>query len=356
MTPQSILKFLSNKNSFHKFFEEFKDFFFEGKEVSQTTEEILDSLENRETFQTVIKELIKKKDEDYEEFIIFLLSQKYSNLMEAYQIQHFEFSDEFSPLSTDVELDIFSYFLEEIYQLVDNSSPYLKAKILIFLISINSSDRALLEEFFSLIPLIDDREKQKILFYELFQNLSQDEPFETLELLKNIKEKFPDEDWFYEINGHIGIEMLEYDELVAIKNFEEVYQWLNYRFLADIPEENLSSNFILFMAVYVLLLMSDEKLEKARDVLHFTYSILQPILKQEKEFFDESTYENVIDNYISQLLYAHVSLIKKIQKLDNETAYHKAIKEIQTKNLYLPPEYSLPYDYEDLENRVIFKF
>ena len=83
--------------------------------------------------------------------------------------------------------------------------------------------------------------------------------------------------------------ILEYDEFTAIKNFEEVYQWLNYRFLADIPEENLSSNFILFMAVYALLLMSDEKLEKARDVLHFTYSILQPILNQEKEFFDEST-------------------------------------------------------------------
>ncbi len=131
-----------------------------------------------------------------------------------------------------------------------------------------------------------------IIYYEFLQNRVDDfvaNPWEGkrfLKILEEAKREFPNDDMFYEIDGHIGAHfLLNGDKEQAKRYLSKFYDWIVYRHLADIKPVNLTLNSITFLTKYGELLIDEGDTEGAKKVLETAEGLIR---KYRKRFYEES--------------------------------------------------------------------
>ena len=107
-----------------------------------------------------------------------------------------------------------------------------------------------------------------------------------LNLLEEAKREFPNDDMFYEIDGHIGMHfLLNGDTEEAKRYLSKFYDWIVYRHLADIKPVNLTLNSIAFLTKYGELLIDEGDTEGAKKVLKTAWGLVN---RYRKRFYEES--------------------------------------------------------------------
>ncbi len=114
---------------------------------------------------------------------------------------------------------------------------------------------------------------------------------EILTLLGEAKERFPDNDLIYEIDGHLGVNFLFSGETdKAQRHLKEVYEWTIYRGLADIEPTYLSVNFLYFLARYAELLLDEGEIQEAQRVFKDAKHLAEKYEEQFLQEFPEAFY------------------------------------------------------------------
>ena len=140
-------------------------------------------------------------------------------------------------------------------------------------------------------------ETAKLMYFEYLQRKveqidSNPEVYEeVLTLLEEAKERFPDNDLIYEIDGHLGVKfILSGDTAAAQRHLKEVYEWTVYRGLADIEPTYFSVNFLYFLAGYAELLLDEGQREEAKRVIEDAKLLASKYREQFLQEFPEAYY------------------------------------------------------------------
>ena len=193
-------------------------------------------------------------------------------------------------------------FLWNIYQQVEDIN--LKASLVRGMSLLAPNNRYVESLLISTLSRNELRKNLKwLLYYEYLQNKVEKfikNPVEEEifpKLLEEAKKEFPNDDMFYEIEGHIGVHFfLEGNEKEAKNYLQKFYDWIIYRHLADIKPVNLSLNSIIFLVRYAELLIDEGIIEEAKKVLETTENLIK---KYRTRFYEESP--EIFQIYLEEL-------------------------------------------------------
>ena len=282
--------------------------------------------------------------------IIALNNPKYENLFRAL-LTYFitKFSEE------DFEM-VFDYLMDKYTDLEDNR--YETVDIALALIHLEESNIVVIKDYFSQLveAAYPDKETKVLRYYEFLNFYASYDVVEAREFLENLKKKYPDEDLLYEIEGHIAMNILEYDYKLAMKAFQNVAEWIVFRVSMDYPKDNLHSNMLFFLFAYAELLIGSNDFEKAQKIIDIASSIIDTVAKNEFESLRDGDAVQVILSYTDHYLYVNTQLLKhKDPEISDFEAFEKAMNKLKEISPFLYDNLKDYINFHDVINGAFFE-
>ncbi|WP_297454195.1 hypothetical protein [Persephonella sp.] len=282
--------------------------------------------------------------------IIALNNPKYENLFRAL-LNYFitKFSEE------DFEL-VFDYLMDKYFELEKNR--YEVVDVILTLIHLEESNIVMFEDhFYELVEATySDKETKVLRYYEFLNFYASYDVVEAREFLEKLKEKYPDEDLLYEIEGHIAMNIVDNDYKLAMKAFQNVAEWIIFRVSMDYPKDNLNSNMLFFLSAYAELLISSNDIEKAQKIIDIASSIIDTVAKNEFENLRDNDAFQVMVSYTEYFLYVNIQLLKHIQsELSDKEAYEKSVNKLKEISPFLYDKIQDYIDFDDVLNSAYFE-
>ncbi len=266
------------------------------------------------TFQyEVLVYLIKNSKEGYQE-LISLMSELFFQTASS-SLEEIKYLEE---ISKEQPLDILEPYKElinkdkeEIKKYIKNiekhleNNPQTKGLILRKISWFEEDEYRKIELLKEALLTCNDLFERKLIYYELLQMLIFEGFIEDFEMIfDKAKGEYPDEEMFYEIEGHAGMFYMENEEYEkSIPYLKNVYEWLIYKTL-DKPEDIsfLNGNFIVFLTVLSKLYYENSEIEKSKKVYEFTFYLLENFLQKIYENEPKEIRDILKDNIYSFLI------------------------------------------------------
>ncbi|WP_029522168.1 hypothetical protein [Persephonella sp. KM09-Lau-8] len=282
--------------------------------------------------------------------IIALNNPKYENLFRAL-LNYFitKFSEE------DFEL-VFDYLMDKYFELEKNR--YEVVDVILTLIHLEESNIVMFKDhFYELVEAAyQDKETKVLRYYEFLNFYVSYDVVEAREFLEKLKEKYPDEDLLYEIEGHIAMNIVDNDYKLAMKAFQNVAEWIMFRVSMDYPKDNLNSNMLFFLSAYAELLISSNDIEKAQKIIDIASSIVDTVAKNEFENLRDTDAFQVMVSYTEYFLYVNIQLLKHTQpELSDKEAYEKSVNKLKEISPFLYDKIQDYIDFDDVLNSAYFE-
>lgn len=282
--------------------------------------------------------------------IIALNNLKYENLFRAL-LTYFitKFSEE------DFEM-VFDYLMSKYFELEKNR--YEVVDITLALIHLEESNIVIFEDhFYELVEAAyPDKETKVLRYYEFLNFYASYDVVEAREFLEKLKKKYPDEDLLYEIEGHIAMNILEYDYKLAMKAFQNVAEWIVFRVSMDYPKDDLHSNMLFFLSAYAELLIGGNDFEKAQKIIDIASSIIDTVAKNEFESLRDDDAVQVMLSYTDHYLYVNTQLLKhKDPEISDFEAFEKAVNKLKEISPFLYDNLKDYINFHDVINCAFFE-
>lgn len=282
--------------------------------------------------------------------IIALNNPKYENLFRAL-LNYFitKFSEE------DFEL-VFDYLMDKYLELEKNR--YEVVDVILTLIHLEESNIVMFgDHFYELVEAAySDKETKVLRYYEFLNFYVSYDVVEAREFLEKLKEKYPDEDLLYEIEGHIAMNIVDNDYKLAMKAFQNVAEWIMFRVSMDYPKDNLNSNMLFFLSAYAELLIGSNDIEKAQKIIDIASSIIDTVAKNEFENLRDTDAFQVMVSYTEYFLYVNIQLLKHTQpELSDKEAYEKSVNKLKEISPFLYDKIQDYIDFDDVLNSAYFE-
>ena len=282
--------------------------------------------------------------------IIALNNPKYENLFRAL-LNYFitKFSEE------DFEL-VFDYLMDKYFELEKNR--YEVVDVILTLIHLEESNIVMFgDHFYELVEAAySDKETKVLRYYEFLNFYVSYDVVEAREFLEKLKEKYPDEDLLYEIEGHIAMNIVDNDYKLAMKAFQNVAEWIMFRVSMDYPKDNLNSNMLFFLSAYAELLIGSNDIEKAQKIIDIASSIVDTVAKNEFENLRDNDAFQVMVSYTEYFLYVNIQLLKHTQpELSDKEAYEKSVNKLKEISPFLYDKIQDYIDFDDVLNSAYFE-